>query len=47
MKHRLILLALATSCALTGASGQRRPAAANPVIDMEGYLRVAAGMFMS
>jgi hypothetical protein len=42
MKHRLLLFALAIPCLLTGASGQRRPAAANPAIDMEGYLRVAA-----
>ena len=42
MKHRLLLLALAISCALTGASGQDRSPAVNPAIDMEGYLRVSA-----
>jgi hypothetical protein len=42
MRHRLLLLALAISCALTGASGQNRSAAVNPAIDMEGYLRVSA-----
>src|SRR5687767_2948428 len=42
MKHRLLLLALAVSCSLTGAGGQGRPAVVNPAIDMEGYLRVSA-----
>ena len=42
MKHRLLLLAFAISCVLTGASGQDRSAAVNPAIDMEGFLRVSA-----
>ena len=42
MKHRLLLLALAISCVVTGASGQGRSAAVNPAIDMEGFLRVSA-----
>jgi hypothetical protein len=42
MKHRLLLLTLAISCVLAGASGQDRSAAVNPAIDMEGYLRISA-----
>jgi hypothetical protein len=42
MKHGLLLLALAISCAVAGTGGQGGSAAVNPAIDMEGYLRVSA-----
>lgn len=41
MKHRLLLLVLAISCVTTGASGQDKPAAVNPAIDMGGFLQIS------